>query len=410
MRNEESKRPRIALGPPGNCLEAIAANEISNVQALRVLVVGAGGLGCEILAGLAQVGFRQLDVIDMDTIELSNLNRQFLFRSSDIGRPKAEAAAAFVMRQVPNCHVSHHISTIQDKSDDFYRQFHIVVCGLDSISARRWINAKLVELSAEPGPQSLRPLIDGGSEGLMGQVRVILPSISACYECTLDLVPPAHTSYPLCTIAATPRIPEHCIEWARAVAWPHEFPGTIPTDNDLEWLFEKALSRATHFGISGVTLSLTQGVLKRIVPAISSTNAVISSACCIEALKIATGISDPVNNYFMYSGKEGIFTHTFELARRDDCPVCGSCIAPLKCSPSKSLSDCVELLKRRHLLDSPSITTSTRSLIMQHPESLRKATVTNLPKPLSDLVNNGDEIAVTDDSLPFPVRVKIIFV
>ncbi|CAI8022419.1 NEDD8-activating enzyme E1 catalytic subunit [Geodia barretti] len=112
----------------------------------KVLVIGAGGLGCELLKDLAMMGFTKIDVIDMDTIDISNLNRQFLFTDDDIGKPKAEVAASFINDRVAGCNVTPHFAKIQDFDMDFYKQFHIIVCGLDSIVARRWINGMVLGL------------------------------------------------------------------------------------------------------------------------------------------------------------------------------------------------------------------------------------------------------------------------
>jgi len=119
--------------------------------------------------------------------------------------------------------MNRYFGKIQDKDEEYYSQFKIIICGLDSVEARRWINATLVNLVDPEYPESLKPLIDGGTEGFKGQARVILPTISACYECSLDM----HTkpvTYPMCTIANTPRIPEHCIEYASVVEFPKVFP------------------------------------------------------------------------------------------------------------------------------------------------------------------------------------------
>ncbi|KAL8406334.1 hypothetical protein RB596_004980 [Gaeumannomyces avenae] len=387
-------------------------NAIASMDKMSVLVIGAGGLGCEILKNLALSGFKNIHVIDMDTIDISNLNRQFLFRKEDVGKFKAEVAARFVQRRVKGVKITPHNKRIQEYDDDFYMQFQLVVCGLDSIEARRWINAKLCDMVDMDNFDSLKPLIDGGTEGFKGQARVIFPTVTSCIECQLDMHAP-RAAVPLCTIASIPRQPEHCVEWAHVIAWDREkpFPSLDKDDPEhITWLYEKALGRALEFGIPGITYALTQGVVKNIIPAIASTNAIIAASCCNEAFKIATNAAPSLGaeeNYMMYSGDDGVYTYTFKHERKEDCPVCGNEARPLRVDASWTLSELVDHLAVQPAaqLKRPSIRAEGKSLYVQLTPDLEEATRPNLDKTLAELgLVSGQEIAVTD-----PAFMSIVF-
>jgi ubiquitin-activating enzyme E1 C len=292
-------------------------------------------------------------------------------------------------------------------------QFQLVICGLDSIEARRWINATLVGLVDENVEDSYKPLIDGGTEGFKGQARVIFPTVTSCIECQLDMHAP-RAAVPLCTLASIPRQPEHCIEWAHVIAWDQEkpFPQLDKDDPEhINWLYQKALDRAREFNIPGVTYSLTQGVVKNIIPAIASTNSVIAAACCNEALKIASNCAPslglPDANYMMYSGNDGIYTYTFRHERKDDCPVCGGQARDLPADAAWTLRELLDSLAARPeaQLRQPSVRTATKTLYMQLPPSLEEQTRPNLDKTLAELgLDHGQEIVVTD-----PAFATVIF-
>ncbi|OQV07118.1 E2 binding domain-containing protein isoform 2 [Cladophialophora immunda] len=352
----------------------------------------------------------------MDTIDVSNLNRQFLFRQSDVGKSKAEVAAAFVERRVPGVRITPYNGKIQDKDEEYYMQFKLVICGLDSIEARRWINATLVDMVDMENPESLKPLIDGGTEGFKGQARVILPSLTSCIECQLSMHAP-RAAVPLCTLATIPRQPQHCIEWAHIIAWEEQRKGEILDTDDPEhisWLYTTALKRANEFNIPGVTYSMTQGVVKNIIPAIASTNAIIAASCCNEALKIATGCAPFLENYMMYTGDSnegGLYTYTFGAEKKDDCPVCGNLAQTLIIDPEWTLEDFLASLAERAeaQLKKPSIRTEAKTLYVQAPKSLEEQTRPNLGKRIRDLISDGEEVGVSDAAFMISFKFRLVF-
>ncbi|KAI0564129.1 ubiquitin-activating enzyme E1 [Gracilaria domingensis] len=408
-------------GPLSGDLNVEGADSTENFlrQHCKVLIIGAGGLGCELLKDVALSGFRHIHVIDLDTIDVTNLNRQFLFRSTDVGKSKAEVAAQFVNSRVPGCSVVAHHANIMDFESDFYQQFNIVIAGLDSVEARRWLNAMLVSLvqfdsDGSINRSSVIPLIDGGTEGFQGQARIIFPRFTSCFECTLNLFPPQQ-NYPFCTIANTPRLPEHCIEYANVILWDKRKPfGSVKLDMDnvehTTWLYETAKARAEQFGIEGVTLRLTQGVAKNIIPAVASTNAIVAAACANEALKMISCIATNMDNYMMYNGTMGVYTYTYKNEKRPDCPVCG---VPqpktLNVVGTDSLAEFLEQIAADPDIRSkkPFLRSNTGKTLYASTSPLREATQLNLEKRLNELITSGTEVTLADRDLPF-IRTLVI--
>ena len=158
--------------------ELISWWEREKVRAARVLVVGAGALGNEVLKNLALMGVGHLFVIDFDTIEAANLSRSVLFRESDARRSKAEVAAARVRTLNPEVHVQYlHGDVTSQLGLGVIRRMDAVVGCLDNREARLALNRFCY--------WSGKPWVDGAIQELLGLVRVFVPGHGGCYECSL---------------------------------------------------------------------------------------------------------------------------------------------------------------------------------------------------------------------------------
>ena len=148
------------------------------LRASKILVVGAGALGNEILKNLALLGVGHVLVVDLDIIDLSNLSRSVLFRPGDVGRQKAEVAAARTRDIYSDCKVVPLSGNVMhDIGLGVFGWADVVIGALDNREARLWINRAAWKMN--------RPWIDGAIEGINGVARVFLPGTSPCYECTL---------------------------------------------------------------------------------------------------------------------------------------------------------------------------------------------------------------------------------
>lgn len=199
--------PQPAMNRDSFNAQSLGRATNAHVKQARVLMVGAGGIGCELLKNLVLTGFGHVHVVDLDTIDLSNLNRQFLFRHEHIKKPKALVAKEAAQRFNPDVKIIAHHANIKDTQFNvqWFKGFNVVFNALDNLDARRHVNKMCLAADV--------PLIESGTTGFNGQVQVIKKGVTACYDCTPKETP---KSFPVCTIRSTPSQPIHCIVWSKS--------------------------------------------------------------------------------------------------------------------------------------------------------------------------------------------------
>jgi ubiquitin-activating enzyme E1 len=183
---------------------------------LKQFLVGAGAIGCEMLKNWAMMGLGaspngKIWVTDMDSIEKSNLNRQFLFRAADVGHMKSDCAARAVQRMNPE--LTGHIETLKERvgtdtehvfNEDFWNKLDGVTNALDNVAARQYVDSQCVVYR--------KPLLESGTLGTKGNTQVVIPALTETYSSTHD---PPEKDFPMCTIRSFPNSIEHTIAWAK---------------------------------------------------------------------------------------------------------------------------------------------------------------------------------------------------
>ncbi|KAJ3586743.1 hypothetical protein NHX12_013137 [Muraenolepis orangiensis] len=227
----------------------------------RYFLVGAGAIGCELMKnfammGLASKGGGEVIVTDMDTIEKSNLNRQFLFRPWDVTKMKSETAAAAVKQMNPSFNITGHQNRVGPDTervydDDFFESLHGVTNALDNVDARMYMDRRCVYYR--------KPLLESGTLGTKGNVQVVIPFLTESYSSSQD---PPEKSIPICTLKNFPNAIEHTLQWAR-----DEFEGLYkqPSENAMQYLTDPKFMERTLKLPGAQPLEVLEAVYKTLV-------------------------------------------------------------------------------------------------------------------------------------------------
>jgi len=287
----------------------------------RVLIAGVGGLGCEIAKNLAMLGVGHLDLVDLDIIEHSNLNRQILFAGARMGAAKAKVAAQKLKEINPNITIKGYHSSLERLNPVLYKAADVVVGGLDSMNARLNLNAQCVRFR--------KPLVDGGVSGYHGHLYTIFPYENACYECN-PLPVGESDEMAACTVVGIPRKRVHCV-FKGNMAFQDKYDRNPDPTNINEVTFVQKIANELvhkHNFLPEYTKGDVVKILDRHDPGIITINAVIASLQSHEVVKILhslkgnTALGEPIKTYVIFNAMTMMFYH-IEKKRNPDCTQCG---------------------------------------------------------------------------------------
>lgn len=313
----------------------------------RVLIAGVGGLGCEIAKNLAMVGVGHLDLVDLDIIEHSNLNRQVLFIDAKMGEPKATAAAKKLREINPNITIKGYASSLERLTPEIYKKADVVIGGLDSMNARLNLNAHCVRFK--------KPLIDGGVSGYHGHVYTIFPYENACYECYPTPVAEMD-DMAACTVVGIPRKRVHCVFKAN-MAFEEKFDkDPNPKDReDIIFLQKEANALAEkHNFLPLFKKEEIVEILDQHDPGIITINSIIASYQSHETVKVLhwlagkMGLGEPIKDYIVMNAMT-MKNYSIKKNRNTECYQCGENVNReiLKVDEGRKCQEIIEILKKK---------------------------------------------------------------